>query len=130
MGEKRNETRKDFPYYMRMADAGTKTLIGHLADVSTGGFKLDSDKPIPADQNFHIRLELTKEVSLKSFILLRARSKWCRTDPIDPLVYNVGFHISEINPLDIDILNRVIEYYGKEKKKGIQSAILGRTKGW
>ena len=91
MAEKRVENRKDFSYYMRLTDATTKKLIGHLSDISTGGFKLDSDEVIPVEQDFRFHLALTPDVAEKPFMIFSARSKWCQSDPIDPFVFNIEF---------------------------------------
>ena len=112
MDDKRNTNRKNFSYYMQMTDATTKKLIGHLADISTGGFKLDSDGPIPVEKEFRFQLALTPDVASKPFMIFLAKSKWSQPDPIDPFVYNTGFHITEMHPEDRSIFNRVLQLYG------------------
>ncbi|MBT3315416.1 MAG: PilZ domain-containing protein [Anaerolineae bacterium] len=118
MDDKRVEKRKDFSYYMQLTDAATRTLVGHLADISTGGFKLDSDAPIPTEKEYRFHLALTPDVASKPFMIFRAQSKWCQADPIDPFVYNTGFHLIEMHPEDREIFNRVLELYGTKKRKG------------
>ncbi|MBT3188737.1 MAG: PilZ domain-containing protein [Anaerolineae bacterium] len=132
MAEKRVENRKDFSYYMRLTDATTKKLIGHLSDISTGGFKLDSDEVIPVEQDFRFHLALTPDVAEKPFMIFSARSKWCQSDPIDPFVFNIGFHILQMHSEDRDVFNRVLQLYGKAKpKKGSDTAPLSpRTNKW
>jgi len=115
MSEKRSENRKDFSYYMQLTDADTKSMVGHLADISSGGFKLDCDKEIPVNKAYRFRLELTKDISDKQFMVFQARSKWCKADPIDPFVFNVGFHIIDMRPEDLDIIIRVVQLFGKNK---------------
>lgn len=41
MAERRHLDRRQFSYYMRVTDESTGHLLGHLTDISTGGFKLD-----------------------------------------------------------------------------------------
>ena len=118
MANKRVENRKDFSYYMQLTDATTRQLIGHLADISTGGFKLDSDEPIPIGQEYRFRLALTPDVADKPFMIFSAQCKWCKTDPIDPFVYNTGFHLLEMNPEDRSVFVRVLQLYGTKKTKG------------
>ncbi len=118
MDEKRNKTRRVFSYYMQLVDATTKELIGHLADISTGGFKLDSEEPIPVEKEFRFHLALTPDVASKPFMIFRAQSKWSQADPIDPFVYNTGFHITEMHYEDRNIFNRVFQLYGTKKPKG------------
>ncbi|MBT7073966.1 MAG: PilZ domain-containing protein [Anaerolineae bacterium] len=100
---------------MQLTDATTQQLIGHLADISTGGFKLDSDGPIPLEKEYNFHLVLTPEVAAKPFMVFKARSKWSQADPIDPFVYNTGFHLIEMPPRDRDIFNRVVQQYGKRE---------------
>ena len=117
MDEKRSEYRRDFSYYMQLTDATTRQPIGHLADISTGGFKIDSTHPIPVEKEFRFHLALTPDVAEKPFMIFRAKSKWCHTDPVDPFVYNTGFHLLEMHHEDREIFNRVVRLYGRKKPK-------------
>ena len=114
MNERRNIERREFSYYMRLVDNDTQELVGHLMDLSSGGFKLDSQKAIPPNKDFRLRMDLTSEVANKPSMVFVARSKWCQTDPLDPFVFNVGFQLINISPSDFNIINRMIEKYGKK----------------
>ena len=114
MEERRNRERRDFSYYMRLVDNDTQDLVGHLVDISSSGFKLDSQTPIPVDKDFRLRMDLTSEVANKPAMVFVARSKWCEVDPLDPFIYNVGFQLVNISPADLEIINRMIEKYGKK----------------
>ena len=114
MSERRNIERKEFSYYMRLIDNDTQDLIGHLVDISSGGFKLDSQTPIPVSKDFRLRMELTSEVADKPTMTFIARSKWCEIDPLAPFVYNVGFQMINISPGDLNIIKRMMEKYGKK----------------
>jgi len=116
MGERRNLERKDFSYYMQLVDSDTQQMVGHLVDISSGGFKLDSQAPIPVNKDFRLRMDLTSEVADKPTMSFVARSKWCQVDPLDPFIYNVGFQLINISPGDREIINRMIEKYGKKMK--------------
>jgi hypothetical protein len=112
MDERRQRDRKEFSYYMRLVDSETQELVGHLTDISTGGFKMDSQTPIPVNKDFRFRMDLTSEVANKPSMVFLARSKWCEVDPLDPFTYNVGFQLISIAPGDIVIFNRMMEKYG------------------
>jgi len=116
MGERRNLERNDFSYYMQLVDSDTQQMVGHLVDISSGGFKLDSQSPIPVNKDFRLRMDLTSEVADKPTMSFVARSKWCQVDPLDPFIYNVGFQLINISPGDREIINRMIEKYGKKMK--------------
>ena len=128
MDERRKLDRKDFSYYMQLVDHDTHELVGHLTDISSGGFKLDSANPIPINKDFQFRIDLTSEVASKPSMVFVARSKWCKVDPLDPFCYNVGFQLINISPEDIEIFSRMIERYGtKHEDKQID---LRRTNMW
>jgi hypothetical protein len=113
MDDRRHQERKDFSYYMRLVDNDTQDLVGHLVDISSGGFKLDSQAPIPINKDFRLRMDLTSEVANKPAMVFVARSRWCEVDPLDPFIYNVGFQLINISPADLDIIIRMMEKYGK-----------------
>ena len=114
MDERRHRERKDFSYYMRLIDNDTQNLVGHLVDISSGGFKLDSQSSIPVNKDYRLRMDLTSEVANKPAMIFVARSKWCEIDPLDPFIYNVGFQLVSISPTDLEIINRMMEKYGKK----------------
>lgn len=116
VGERRKLDRRHFSYYMRVMNDTNGELVGHLADISTGGFKLESQKPIPLNLDFKLRIDLTGEVSDKSYIVFIARTKWCQPDHIDPTSYNVGFQLISITPSDLEIFSRMFEKYGSKNK--------------
>jgi hypothetical protein len=99
---------------MRVLDEASGQVVGHLSDISTGGFKLDCSKQIPINVDFRLRVELTNEVANKSFMIFLARSRWCRPDPVDPTSYNVGFQITNMAPSDFEIFSRMFEKYGSQ----------------
>jgi hypothetical protein len=114
MDERRRLERKDFSYYMRLVDNDTQDLVGRLMDISSGGFKIDSQTPIPVNKDFRLRMDLTSEVANKPAMVFLARSKWCEVDPLDPFIYNVGFQLVNISPADLEIFQRMMEKYGKK----------------
>ena len=120
--------RKDFSYFMQLFNNETQELVGHLSDISSGGFKLDSMESIPPDTDFQFRLDLTRQVADKPFMIFVARSKWCKVDPLDPFCFNVGFQLINITPEDVEIFNRMIEIYGKNHD--FRQADLRRSNKW
>jgi hypothetical protein len=115
----KREERKEFSYFMQLFDNETRELVGHLADISSGGFKMDSRHPISANTDIQFRMELTSEVADKPYMVFIARSKWCKADPFDPLSYNVGFHLIHITPGDREIFIRMMEQYGAKREQKV-----------
>jgi hypothetical protein len=122
------QERKEFFYYKPVIDQDTRQVVGHLADISTGGFKLDTQKPFPLDRDFHLAISLTGEIADKPAMGFVARSKWCRVDPLDPYVYNVGFQLILIAPEDLEIFQRMMEKYGRERT--LRNIDLRRSNKW
>ncbi len=126
MPERRRLDRRTFSYYMRLMNENTGELIGHLADISTGGFKMESLKPIASDVDYRFRIELTSDIANVPFMVFGARSKWCQRDHIDTNTFNVGFQITDMNPGDVEIFSRMFEKYGTKNNRGNNQDYLWR----
>lgn len=113
--ERRQLVRRNFSYYMLVIDESTGKLIGHLSDISTGGFKVECNHPLPANTDFRLRIEQTGEISHKSFMVFNGRATWCQTDPYDSSMYNIGFKIVDMAPSDYDIFVKMFNVYGTQE---------------
>lgn len=120
--------RKEFFYYMQVIDHKTKGLVGHLTDIGTGGFRLDCPSPIPVNTDFQLSITLPGEMANKPSIEFVACSKWCKIDPLDPYVYNVGFQLVHISPEDFAIFTRMMEKYGRSHEN--RKLDLRRSNKW
>jgi hypothetical protein len=87
--------------------------VGHLADISTTGFKLDCKTPLPPDTNLKMRIEQIGDIANKSYMVFIARSRWCKRDEYDVSRYNVGFQLVNISQTDYDIFVKMFESYGE-----------------
>ena len=116
MPEQRKLYRRDFSAYLRLMNENTGELVGHLADISTGGFRLESKDPILDDLEFLLRMDITSDIADKDYLVFAARSRWCQIDPVDPTIYNVGFQLIDIAPEDVEIFIRIFEKYGSDNK--------------
>ncbi|MCL4270537.1 MAG: PilZ domain-containing protein [Anaerolineales bacterium] len=114
--EKRKLTRKIFSYYMRVLDEYTGEIIGQIADISTGGFKIESTQRLPVGASYQLRIDQMGAISPKSHITFAARTRWCQRDPYDPTIYNVGFQIVDMTPADYDIFVSMFNAYGVQQK--------------
>jgi hypothetical protein len=122
------QARREFFYYNPVYDHDTQEIVGHLADISTGGFRLDSRNQVPVERDFRFCVKLTGEVADKPDMVFIARSKWCKVDPLDPYIYNVGYQLIHISPGDLEIFNRMMEKYGREP--GNRYIDLRRSNKW
>ncbi|MBL8102065.1 MAG: PilZ domain-containing protein [Anaerolineales bacterium] len=112
--ERRAAKRKRFTYYMRVMDANSLQLIGYLTQISAVGIQVDSEKPLPVNTNFKLRVDLTTDIANKTMMIFNGRSKWCQPDPAEPNSFNVGFEVTLLSREDTEIFNRMIEKYATE----------------
>ena len=110
--ERRLLSRRNFSYYMRVLDEASGKLVGHLSDISTGGFKLDSSAAVPINTTYRLRIDQTGEISNKSYLVFTARARWCQVDAFDPNLFNVGFQIVDMSSIDYDIFVKMFSTYG------------------
>lgn len=126
-GEQRRNERRDFTYYMKVNDANTGNQLGYMVDISTSGFKLDSEKPLQTGRDFRIQVELSGDISPKSTLIFTARSMWCLPDTIYPNTFRIGFQIVGMAAGDTIIYHRMFEQYGSTKNN--YNSTYGFTRG-
>ena len=110
--ERRNLSRRNFSYYMKVMDEISGKLIGHISDISSGGFKVDCNQLISPNVDIRLRIDQIGEISNKTSLTFKARAMWCRRDLFDPNMYNVGFKIMDMAPADHDIFLKMYNIYG------------------
>jgi len=111
MPERRKIKRRSISYYMRIIDAGANQMIGHLADITLQGLKMDSQKTIPLGKEYRLRIYTTADVADKEFIEFSACTRWCHLDPLDPGIFDIGFEIVKIDPHDAEIVQHIMDKY-------------------
>lgn len=117
MQERRKLPRLKISYYMPLREADTHRIIGHLLNLNEKGLMIDAQQEVPLDRSFLLRLD-TGTVADRSYIEFVAKSRWCRPDPIEPFLFNVGFELREIAPEDAVVLKRVTDLYATPDNPG------------
>ena len=111
--ERRTANRRKFEYYMPVVDIQTQECVGYLSDISLKGFKLEGTKPIEIGSELALRLDLTPDISSKSYIVIQAKAVWSQSDPVMPNEYLHGFQILSLLPEDQLIYQQIINRFGK-----------------
>ena len=111
MLERRKFKRRSISYYLRVIDGGANQMIGHLADISQQGLKMDSQKPIPLSKVFKLRINTTVDVADKDYIEFSAITRWCELDPLQTGLFEIGFEIIKLDLHDAEIVQRIMEKY-------------------
>jgi hypothetical protein len=109
--DNRKLKRRHLIYYLRVYDATTDQLIGHLVDITTEGMMLISEQTIPVEKDFKFRMVLPDEIMSKPDILIEARSIWCKKD-VNPDFFATGLTILKINQDDLIVVDSLIRKYG------------------
>jgi hypothetical protein len=110
--ERRKRERRSYSEYMRLMNENTGELVGHLADISLEGFRLESRNTIPVNTDYIFRIEVPSEIANKPFMVFAARSKWCKRDNIDPSLFDAGFQIVGMDPMDNETYKVMFGKYG------------------
>ncbi len=110
--ERRRYKRRNLSYYLPIVDNETQQVLGHLVDISLVGIMIDCKRNIPSGQNFNVRLDLMENMGEKPSVEFVAQCKWCRSDKIQPYLYNAGFEITDISEVDLEIIKMIAEKYG------------------
>jgi len=102
---------------MRIIDIGANQLIGHLADITLQGLKMDSQKPLPVKKEYRLRINTTADVADIDFIEFVACTRWCQLDPLQTGLFEIGFEILKIDPHDAEIVQRIVEKYSARENR-------------
>lgn len=85
--------------------------VGHLADISFGGFKMLSKAPIETNTAYRLEISLPENyIFQKSFTVL-ARSCWCKTD-INPDYFASGFCFIDLSLENFRLVKTLMLQYG------------------
>ena len=98
-------------YYSRVFDRRTGRVIGYIVDLTPDGAMVISEEPIEPDLHFRLRMDLPEELSEKAFIDFEAQSVWSKKD-LDPNFWDTGFHLTNIAPENVNLIERMIAEYG------------------
>lgn len=109
--ELRVRARRKIAYYLPVYQASSALVLGHLADISETGFRIDCKNSIQVEQELKLRLDLPAEMGRKPALIFTAFCRWCQPDYIEPVLFNAGFEVSRISPDDIQTYRLVIEKY-------------------
>jgi hypothetical protein len=110
--ERRRYKRRNLIYYIPVIESDSQRPIGRMADISSKGFKLDSENEIQPGKDFQLGLNTTPDIADISFIGFIARSKWCVADKIEPCQYYIGFDIVDIEPHAAKVVQCIVDKYG------------------
>ena len=113
MEDRRQQSRKNISYYLRIIDDESGDQLGHLIDFSRTGLRLLTEKPIETGLHFTLRLDLSSVMNFEQKVIISARSVWLEQD-FSSKSYNCGFVIEKITDKSFEIVDQLVRQLGDE----------------
>lgn len=110
MPEKRKHSRANLIYFLKIYDLTTEQYIGHLADISLGGFKMISESEIPPGDDYHFQIYLPEGNRFKQSFTVKAKSCWSKKD-INPDYFASGFCFVGLSLESIKLIKMLLHQY-------------------
>ncbi len=116
--EGRRAERRHIIYYLRVFAQDSGELVGYLADLTTEGFMVISDRKVAAGRTFRLRMDLPKEMKGTRQVLFKAKVMWCKPDA-NPDFYNTGYRILNLSRTDARTIDGLIrDFFYEEPEEG------------
>lgn len=103
---RRRNPRSDLTIYLPVHDQDRNKHIGYAVDVSLGGMRLLSPEPVPADQRFHLKVELPDNVLGHSEFYVEAETLWSRPSP-NPEFHEAGIKLVDLYENAADVIEEL-----------------------
>jgi hypothetical protein len=104
-------------YRLRVFDAKTGKLLGHMTDITPEGMHLIGEKAVKPKKDFTLRMDLPRNVMESGHLTFDAVSKWCRRDAGGDF-YAMGFQIKEISQQGLAVVRTLIRDFYQEDVEG------------
>lgn len=112
MTERRKLKRRHLLYYLRVYNAQTGRLLGHLVDISSGGVMVMSQHRRRLNRLVHLRMILPGPArTVRKKVEFRATTKWCSKD-VNPDFWDTGFQTTGLTRRQEAEIESLIEDFG------------------
>ena len=111
MREKRQCRRANLLYYLQVYDLEALQEIGHLVDMSFGGFKMIGKIPMVRGNVYCLEISLPDDYFLQKSFKINARCCWLKTD-INPDYYATGFSFTALTLENLQLIKKLMLHYG------------------
>jgi len=111
------EERTHLIYRLRVFNAATGRLLGHMTDITPEGMMLIGEKAVKPKRELSLRMDLPRNVMRDGHLTFTAVSKWCRKDASGDF-YSMGFQIQSISPEGLAVVRTLIRDFYREELDG------------
>jgi c-di-GMP-binding flagellar brake protein YcgR len=101
------QIKQQAPNFFAVYNNNTGEILGHLADLSTGGMKLISTSAFPTNRIIPVRIDLPREVNGHDEITVTAKTVWCNPRSYGGL-YDIGLHFEDVSRADLTIIEQLL----------------------
>ncbi len=106
---RRKLKRRHLIFYLRVFDLDTSKLIGNIADITTEGVMLVSERPMDIGRMYHLSVKFPDRLEEDTEYTFHARCLWCKRDT-NPSFLVSGFMLEDCG----DELREEIKYLIQE----------------
>ena len=107
MDERRLQDRHAAVFQAEITDVGSGRLVGHLADISTGGMMIRTSASLDLGRSLKLRLELPARQADGVEARVEAEVCWCEPD-LGPGTFVVGVQFTGTTPPDGALVNELV----------------------
>jgi hypothetical protein len=109
MGERRKYDRRRSTHYSAVYDESGRELLGRLANVSTEGLMLISDRPLDTGRTYRCRVILPEDLGAGPGVSFEASCLWSHSGTAAG-TYASGLCFSKIKLAEIETLERLTQH--------------------
>ena len=109
--DRRKVLRRHLIYYLRVWDANTQKMLGHIVDITTDGFMLISEEPIENNKAYEFEVKWQAPDGKPINLRFHAESRWSSND-VNSAFYDTGFKLIDASDEVIKPIQELIEAYG------------------
>jgi hypothetical protein len=109
--DRRKLKRRHLLYYLRVYNADTGRLLGHLVDISPGGVMVMSQNRRRLGRRVTLRMVLPNQPRRAKIIEFDATTRWCSRD-VNPDFWDTGFETTRLGRRQLIAIETLIEDYG------------------
>jgi hypothetical protein len=111
MGNQRSSERRPNRRLTKVFDLETGICMGRLANISTGGMMLITNKPYENGDRFQVSIQLGGVAIIKTELEAEVEVRWCKRDA-NPRFWAVGFKFQDLAFEDLMIIEQEFQGIG------------------
>lgn len=111
MVEKRKEQRTHLSLYLRVHEAESGVMVGHLIDATPEGVRILTEKPLRTGDDYTFRLDLSAVMNFEQQVVFVARCLW-QEQEFSSGAWNAGFAILKITNKGREIIELLVRQFG------------------